>query len=106
MIAVLGEEGGVTAQQVCEATAMDKVTVSRAVRALADRGLVQRRPHDHDKRATVLSLSSEGQSIYSEIAPIALKVEAELLHALSPSEVRILSDLLERVRQAASRLGD
>jgi DNA-binding MarR family transcriptional regulator len=68
-----------TAQAVCEATAMDKVTVSRAIRALDARGLVARQPNADDKRASDVTLTADGQAVYAEIAPSALDYEARML---------------------------
>ena len=42
LIAVLAEGGAMSQQALCGRTQMDKVTVSRAAIALADRGLIQR----------------------------------------------------------------
>ena len=73
VLAVLGEGRPLTAQAVCEATAMDKVTVSRAIRALDARGLVARKPNSADKRASDVTLTSEGAEVYAEVAPLALR---------------------------------
>ncbi len=105
VIAILGEGEPITAQDLGDAAAMDKVTVSRAVKALSERGLIARTAHDRDRRARLLDLTDEGWSVYEEIAPIALAAEAQLLDGLSEEECRILADLLERIRlRAQSRL--
>jgi len=101
VIAVLGGDSRpMTAQSVCEATAMDKVTVSRAIRALDGRGLVRRQPNVEDKRATDVTLTAEGQSIYAEIAPSALDYEARMLGAFSDDERASLRQLLEKLEQS------
>lgn len=101
VIAVLG--GGarpMTAQGVCEATAMDKVTVSRAIGALDNRGLVRREPNAEDKRASDITLTLDGQSIYADIAPSALNYEAHMLKAFSDDERAALKRLLEKLEQS------
>ena len=57
LIAVIGEDEGITQQQVGRRTRMDKVTVSRATIALVDRGLVERKPHASDRRSQSLHLT-------------------------------------------------
>ncbi|MFN3834356.1 MAG: MarR family winged helix-turn-helix transcriptional regulator [Glycocaulis sp.] len=104
VIAVLGGGEAITAQAICEATAMDKVTVSRALRALADRALVQRRTSPTDKRAALVSLTAEGRAIYEEIAPLALEWERSLLEGFTPDEADQLSRLLERLEKRADVL--
>lgn len=101
VIAVLGgEAGALTAQAVCEATAMDKVTVSRAIRALDARGLVARQPNAEDKRASDVTLTVEGQAVYAEIAPSALDYEARMLKDLSDDERAALKALLTKLERS------
>lgn len=105
VIAVLGGGEAMTAQAICEATAMDKVTVSRALRALAERSLVQRRQSPTDKRAALVTLTGEGRAIYEEIAPLAMEWERSLLEGFSPEEAAQLSRLLKRLETRADMLG-
>jgi len=101
VIAVLGGEARpLTAQAVCEATAMDKVTVSRAIRALDARGLVARQPNADDKRASDVTLTAEGQDIYAKITPSALDYEARMLVDFSDDERIALTALLEKLERS------
>ena len=104
VIAVLGEGTPLTAQAICEATAMDKVSVSRAIRALDDRDLVRRTQRESDRRASDVVLTGEGRRIYDEIAPLALDYERALLEGLSAGEREILVELLERLERRADQL--
>ncbi len=101
VIAVLGGEARpMTAQAVCEATAMDKVTVSRAIRALDGRDLVRRQPNAGDKRASDVTLTGEGEAIYAEIAPSALDYEARVLADFTDEERAALKQLLEQLERS------
>src|SRR4051812_8407204 len=82
LICVLKEDGGLTQGQIVTRTVMDKVTVSRAAQGLLRRQLVDRSDHHADGRSHVLSLSAEGERLYSEIAPLALAYESALLAGL------------------------
>ena len=106
VIAILGEGRPVTAQALCDVTAMDKVSVSRAVRALADRGLIDRSRNIADRRSHLLQLTASGRAIYAEIAPVALEAERGLLAGLSTSDIALLSTLLDRLRDRARDLKD
>src|SRR5581483_4599033 len=79
LIAVLGEHGPLTQQEIAARTVMDKVTVSRATQGLVKRHLVERAPHGADGRSHHLTLSKSGEQLYSEVAPVALEYEARLL---------------------------
>ncbi len=75
LIAVIAERISSTQNDLCTATKMDKVTISRAAIALADRGLVQRSPNPDDKRSHLLSLSASGRDLYAQVVPKALALE-------------------------------
>ncbi len=106
IIAVLGETQPLTAQALCEATAMDKVGVSRALRALDSRGLVRRTRRVRDRRAADVSLTVEGRSIYDEVAPLAIAYERALLADFSKDERATLMALLQRLEDRADALAD
>ena len=95
VMAVLGRYPGVSAMEVAERTAMDKVAVSRAVNAMSERGLLEREVHSEDRRRSVLSLSSAGFALYDQIVPLVLDYERKLLSSLSRSEVKRLDLLLD-----------
>ncbi len=99
VIAVLGAGAPMTAQAVCEATAMDKVTVSRAIRGLDERGLVTRKRREHDRRASDVALTGDGEAIYAEVAPVALAYETALLDGFSAEERDTLMALLDKLER-------
>jgi len=99
VIAVLGRESALSANEVAERTAMDKVAVSRAVARLLERGLLQRQMHTDDRRRSVLQLSTEGERIYAEIVPLALDYERQLLDALDADEKALLERALHKLGQ-------
>ena len=104
VIAVLARYPDLSAIEVAERTAMDKVAVSRAVQGLlASRRLV--RAYDSgDRRRSRLRLSSAGKSVYTRVAPLALSYERKLLDALSPTDRRTLDRLLGRLVERAKHL--
>lgn len=104
VICVLAEAGGLTQVQVVARTVMDKVTVSRAAQGLVKRRLVTRAENEADGRSHVLTLTSEGRSLYAEIAPLALAYEAALIAGLAPEDVTLLKRLLNRLQAAAGQL--
>lgn len=97
IIAVLGRFPGLSAAGVAERSAMDKVAVSRAVARLLERGLLHRETHGDDRRRSVLELSDAGRQVHSEVAPLALSYERELLSPLSEAERVQFSRMLDRL---------
>lgn len=102
VLAVLGRYPDLSANEVAERTAMDKVAVSRAVRSLARDGRLLRRMHGADRRRSVLALSAKGYRIHDEVAPLARQFETELLSRLDPDERLWLARILGRLEAAES----
>ncbi|MGD9388072.1 MAG: MarR family transcriptional regulator [Gammaproteobacteria bacterium] len=104
VIAVLALAPGVSAAEVAERTAMDKVAVSRAVRQLLQTGRLSRRTAAGDRRRSILELTAEGRRIYQRVTPALRRYEAALLAALSAPERRALDGLLRRLERRAGEL--
>lgn len=104
VLAVLGEQNDLTATEIAEATAQDKVSVTRAVQALIVAGQAQRRASQDDGRVSHLRLTRKGQKTYADVAPAALACERALLKSLSATERRQLDTLLEKLSARARDL--
>jgi DNA-binding MarR family transcriptional regulator len=97
VVAVVGQQGGPSTQEVIERTGMDRVRVSRAVIRLADKGLLERQSHPRDQRAQLLRLSRAGRAVYREIVPLAQEIQAALASALTAAEQRQLGVILDKI---------
>ena len=97
IMAILGEQPELSAGEVANRTAMDKVAVSRAVKKLLASGKLVRHFSDDDKRRSVLSLSKTGTSIYLQIIPMAKEYEQKLLSGLTTDEKILLDSLLNKL---------
>jgi len=101
VIAILGPFPGITARELGEKSAMDKVAISRAVRRLIDQGRVERQASTEDRRARHLYLSVAGREVFEAIVPAALAYERRLLSVLSADERDRLDELIERLSEAS-----
>jgi DNA-binding MarR family transcriptional regulator len=104
VIAVLGNQGRLSASDVARHTAMDKVAVSRAVARLLHAGRIRKIASRADRRRSSLTLAPAGLAVYRRIAPLALGIEAQLLAALSASERRAFMAILDRLHARATSL--
>ena len=104
LLAILARFGPMSANGVCERSGMDKVRVSRAVARATSRGLVHRATDADDRRRSVLSLTAHGRSTHDRIVPRAKAREAEMLAVLTPEEVAVLLDTLQRLQEHATEL--
>lgn len=102
-VAILGEESNLSAAEVAERTAMDKVAISRAVNNLISQGRLERYFSVDDKRRSVLALSENGRKIYEQIVPLAISYETTLLDELNPDEQSFLDSILSKLSDIQSR---
>jgi len=105
VLAVLADTPNLSAAEVAAQTAMDKVAVSRAVAALLRDKRLQRRIARSDRRRSVLCLSSAGERVYSQVVPVALNYEKELLASLDSADRDTLDRLLRVLLARAEELG-
>ena len=105
IVAVLGRFPGLTASEVVERTAMDKVAVHRAVKTLMARRLLQRDTDPDDRRRRRLKLTpGQGQTLLSEVVPQALAYESRLVEALDAEERETLDRILGKLQRKANHL--
>ena len=97
VMAVLARFHGLSAREVAERTAMDKVAVSRALARLVEAGRVHRETHGGDKRRSVLSLTEAGWIMHDDIAPMARAHEREVLAKLDTEEQQWLTRILDKL---------
>lgn len=98
-IAILGEESDLSAADVADRSAMDKVAVSRAVKSLLETGRIERHFSPDDRRRSVLALSALGREVYEKVVPLALSYESALLNEFSKEEQAFLDKILNKLNE-------
>lgn len=97
LVAVIAENDGVTQQHIGARTRMDKVTVSRAAIALAERGLVVRAPNPVDKRSHLLRLTADGHQLYAQVVPKARELEARIFGGFDSQRLAEFTAMLREI---------
>lgn len=107
VLAGLADMGEIPATDVAEYATLDKMSVSRAVASLEEKGHLTREEDPGDRRNKILRMTPSGAALYAKIAPLALAREEYLLEPLSPADraafERIMSTLLARARNLQRR---
>lgn len=105
ILAVLGRFPGLTASEVTERTAMDKVAIHRAVKTLMQKDLLERKPDQSDRRRQQLFITpSKGKAVLNTVIPKAKQFENQLLETLSPTETRSLNSILNKLQNKSLTL--
>ena len=105
VMATLAIHADLSAAEVAQRTAMDKVAVSRAVAALLRSRRLERRFASSDRRRSMLRLSPLGEDVYAEVVPVALAYERDLLAPLSEAERAGLDRALRVLLGRATEIG-
>ncbi len=100
----LASESGLTAKDIHERWAMDKMAVSRAVRRLESQGQVKRRKNPGDARSYVLSITKKGNRLFQKILPSADARYHEILSGLTVQEQRSLKRILKKLNEHTDRI--
>lgn len=86
---------GLPVSEIARRVHVDKAWVSRSLREMETRGLVERRNNPQDSRHSLIVLSAEGQARLEEVRPHALRGELMLLEGLDARAFKTMLDRLE-----------
>lgn len=96
VLRAVGLSPGISQQQLAKATQRDKAQVARAVRQLAERGLLRREAHESDWRAQRLYVTPQAERARAMIEAQRKAVFDNAFSALDSEEQAQLAALLAR----------
>jgi DNA-binding MarR family transcriptional regulator len=102
LMMTLGNMGPMTVGALADTLGMDASGVPRAIRPLADQGMIGIE-RGADRRQRLLSLTQSGRTMLDRATPAWQRVQSELVDAIGASRwVSLMSDLRAMRRAAAS----
>lgn len=96
VLLTLADMGCPGLQDLTTRVARDKSQMTRTIRGLEAKGLVQRHAAPHDARVTLISLTDAGQEVVAALQQAVADTVTEILAPISASEEDVLRRLLER----------
>ncbi len=99
----LWEEDGLSQREIAEKTSKDKPNITRMVDALEHKRLVFRQPDPRDRRKYCIYLTKEGKQLQERLMPLAQDLRQRVIRNLTPAEIDLLKDTLNRIYQNISR---
>ena len=81
-----GDPRGLTQRELTNLMTSDPNTVASLLQRMEEAGLVERRPHEKDKRAHRIQLRAEGQKRYEAARQIAVALQSLVLSVLPESK--------------------
>ncbi|MAJ93364.1 MAG: MarR family transcriptional regulator [Rhodospirillaceae bacterium TMED63] len=104
VLMTLTSEKGVSAAEITNRWAMEKMMGNRAIQRLVDNGCITRERDPNDRRRYRLALTPRGRTLYDKIAPTANKRYNELMSAIDSDETDALVRALQKIIQRAEQL--
>ncbi|GMV82874.1 MAG: hypothetical protein AMXMBFR7_40580 [Planctomycetota bacterium] len=97
---------GVTQRELAQRMGSDPNTISALVQRMETAELLERLPHENDRRAHRLRLTEAGRKTYKKARPIALDLQAEILAGLKPEELESFLTALQTISKACQDAAD
>ena len=95
LLAHLNRLGGVSIGALAEALIMDPTTLTRNLRPLERRGLVEIAPDPRDRRARRLRLTASGRDAWAQARPAWARAQRQVEQALGGPDAAALNDALD-----------
>jgi len=95
-----GDPNGLTQRQLTKLITSDPNTIASLLERMEVAGLLERKPHETDRRAHRIRLKAAGKRKYAEIREIASGLQAEVLSVLPAAQREEFLEHLSRVADA------
>ena len=94
---------GISQEQLSKLIYIHKSNVARQVCQLADKGLIERKTDENDKRSLLLYPTQKAKELYPKITSVLAEWNRLLLEDLTEQDARNLAELMERIAGKAKR---
>lgn len=97
LVVLHDNDGEMHQKDIAAAMAVDTSSLVRVLKLLSERGLIECRPDEHDRRAKCIGLTAEGRAMAERIVGRSLAIEAEALSIFDEQERAVLYAALDRL---------
>jgi DNA-binding MarR family transcriptional regulator len=102
VISCLSITSATTAQEIVRYTGRPKNSISRAVTKLEAEGILRRKAHFRDGRASALYLTPRGKRLFAQIKDFFAERDRRLIKVLSEKEKNEFNRLLTKISEASA----
>jgi len=96
-LAIISANPGISQSELSQEVALDKSVTVTIVDELEKFGWAERRRSTSDRRRHALYITPAGEARLEEILSVMEQTESAVLHQLTPAELHLLSELLDRM---------
>ncbi|WP_212637776.1 MarR family winged helix-turn-helix transcriptional regulator [Desulfocicer vacuolatum] len=97
VLGVLAAKNGTHQSQLARLTHKNRHNMTRIIASLEQKGYVQRRSDEGDKRRLLVFLTDAGRAVLEEYAPIVAEFSALLFNGLSEEELKVMQQAHLRI---------
>ena len=105
-IVAVDEHPGISQAEIASRVRSDAPTVSRALAALLERGIVRADPDPDDRRRTCVVLTAAGKRLARQLSPVASEIREAVVDGMTPAEIATLTAALQRIVDNLDRLAE
>ena len=98
------ETPGIDQAGLAGSIACDRVTTGGVLDRLENKGLVERRVSERDRRARLVFATDAGRKLLQRVRPVVQKLQADILVGLDAEEAKLLIQLLYKVTDEGNLL--
>ena len=102
---ILWIEDGLTQRDLSRRVGATEPSTLEQLRNMEQRGVVERRRSEQDRRKTLVFLTASGRRLRRELLPYVMQTRSTALHGFGARETEQLTSLLRRVRENIRRFG-
>jgi DNA-binding MarR family transcriptional regulator len=97
-----GDPQGLTQRTITDLMASDPNTITSTLVRMEKHGLIERRPHETDRRAHRVRLLSKGRRTFEKGRKIAMELQGHILEALAEDERAHFLECMETIADACA----
>lgn len=101
-----GEPAGLTQRTITDLMASDPNTITSTLTRMEGNGLIERQPHERDRRAHRVRLLPNGRSVFEQARKIAGELQSQVLAAVPDASRARFLETLEVVAAACAAAAD
>jgi DNA-binding MarR family transcriptional regulator len=97
VLAFVGASGPASASKIGKFGEIDRAEISRAVRRLEERGLIERRPDESHRKRFIISPTPAGEGLFIEVRDERRRFFKGMTEGMSPSDREVMDKSLEMI---------
>lgn len=101
-----GESAGLTQRTITDLMASDPNTITSTLTRMERNSLIERHPHERDRRAHRVRLQATGRNVFEQARKIAVDLQSQALDAIPESGRQRFLETLDAVAAACAAASD